>query len=267
LISRRASLLLLFIPAALLAAIALWLPRIPQPQEYHLFADQRGFLGLPHFGDVASNLAFAVVGWWGLAFLLRLSSEQIPNHFLDSRERRPYLVFFVGLLLTAGGSWYYHLHPDNASLLWDRLPMTISFMSIVAAVIAERLSLRAGLWLLPVLLLIGLGSVWHWHLSEVRGVGDLRFYAAVQAYSVLVLLTALFMPPRYTRGSDLAVVAGFYVLAKVLETLDRPIFGAGHLVSGHTLKHLAAAAAGYWILRMLQKRRPLPSLLSASDGP
>jgi hypothetical protein len=258
--------MLLFILAAVLAAIALWLPRIPQPQEYHRFADQRGFMGLPHFADVASNLAFAGIGLWGLVFLLRLSSDQLPNHFLDRRERRPYLVFFVGLLLTAGGSWYYHLHPDNASLLWDRLPMAIAFMALVAAVIAERLSLRAGLRLLPVLLLIGLSSVWQWHLSEVRGVGDLRFYAAVQAYSVLVLVIALFMPPRYTRGSDLAVVAGFYVLSKVLETLDRPIFGAGHFVSGHTLKHLAAAAAGYWVLRMLQKRRPLPGRSSASEG-
>jgi len=259
--------MLLLVLTALVAAIALWLPRIPQPQEYHLFADQRGFLGLPHFGDVASNLAFAGIGLWGLVFLLRLNSEQIPRHFLDRRERRPYLFVFAGLLLTAFGSWYYHLRPDNASLLWDRLPMTIAFMSLVAGVIAERLSLRAGLWLLPILLLIGLSSVWHWHLSEVRGVGDLRFYAAVQAYSVLVLLIALFMPPRYTRGSDLAVVAGFYILAKVLEMLDQPIFGAGHLVSGHTLQHLAAAAAGYWILRMLQKRRPLPSLSSPSSSP
>lgn len=264
-ISRSAGLMLLLVLTAVVAAIALLLPRIPQPQEYHLFADQRGFLGLPYFGDVASNLAFAVIGLWGLVFLLRLSSDQMPNHFLDSRERRTYLVFFAGLLLTAGGSWYYHLQPDNASLLWDRLPMAIAFMSLVAAVIAERLSLRAGLWLLPVLLLIGLGSVWHWHLSEMRGVGDLRFYAAVQAYSVLVLVIALFMPPRYTRGSDLAVVAGFYVLAKVLEMLDRPIFGTGHMVSGHTLKHLAAAAAGYWVLRMVRKRRPLPSLSSAAS--
>ena len=96
--------------------------------------------------------------------------------------------------------------------------MTIVFMSLVAAIIAERISLRAGLWLLPILLLIGLGSVLQWYLSELRGVGDLRFYAAVQAYSLLFLLLALLLPPRYTRGSDLAIVAGFYVLAKVLET-------------------------------------------------
>jgi hypothetical protein len=101
-----------------------------------------------------------------------------------------------------------------------------------------------------------MGSVLQWYSSEARGAGDLRFYAAVQEYSALVLLLALLFPKRYTRTSDLAVVVGFYALAKALESLDKPIFALGHLVSGHTLKHLAAAAAGYWILRMLEKRRP-----------
>lgn len=90
-----------------------------------------------------------------------------------------------------------------------------------------------------------------------EGSGDLRFYAAVQTYSALALLLALVFPKRYTRTSDLAVVVGFYALAKALETLDKPILAMGHIVSGHTLKHLAAAGAGYWILRMLQKRQPV----------
>jgi hypothetical protein len=110
---------------------------------------------------------------------------------------------------------------------------------------------------IAILLLIGVGSVVQWYVSEVRGIGDLRFYAAVQTYSALVLLLALIFPQRYTRGFDLAVVVGLYGLAKALEALDKAIFAAGHMVSGHTLKHLAAATAGYWILRMLGKRRPV----------
>jgi hypothetical protein len=257
LISRRAGVSLLLILTAVVAVAALLLPPIPQPHSYHMFADRRSFLGIPNFGDVVSNLPFAVVGLWGLVFLLRHGSERNPKHFINALERWPYLVIFGGLLLTAFGSSYYHLHPGNSRLVWDRLPMTVVFMSLVSATIAERVSLRAGLWLLPVLLLIGVGSVLQWYLSELRGAGDLRFYSAVQAYSVLFLLIALLLPPRYTRGSHLAIVASFYVLAKVLEMLDKSIFElTGHLVSGHTLKHLAAAGAAYWILRMLTKRRP-----------
>ena len=257
-ISRRAGLKVLFVVTIIIVVVDLWLPRIPQPQSYHMFADQRSFLGIPNFGDVVSNVPFAIVGWWGLVFLLRSNSEELSKHFLDRRERWFYLIIFFGVLLTAFGSSYYHWDPSNARLVWDRLPMTIVFMSLVAALIAERISLRAGLWLLPILLLIGVGSVLQWYMSELRGVGDLRFYGTVQAYSVLFLIMALLFPPRYTFGSDLAIVAGFYVLAKVLEILDKPIFKMGHIVSGHTLKHLAAAFAAYWILRMLKRRRPIP---------
>ena len=250
---------LLLVLTLVVAAAFFLLPRIPQPLAYHLFADQRRFLGIPNFSNVVSNLPFAVIGLWGLVFLLRPNSDPLTEHFLDQRERWPYLFVFVALLLTAFGSSYYHLDPNNARLVWDRLPMTIAFMSMVAAVIVERISLRLGLWLLPLLLLVGLGSVLQWYASEMRGAGDLRFYAAVQVYSALVLLMALLFPRRYTRGYDLAVVVGFYALAKALEILDRPIFAAGHIVSGHTLKHLAAAAAGYYILRMVHSRRPATS--------
>lgn len=253
-ISRRVGVGLLIAITILVVAAALLVPRTAQPQAYHHFADQRGWLGVPRFADVLSNLPFAVIGIWGLLFLSRNSAVA---QFVDARERYPYALVFLGLLLTAFGSSYYHLAPDNARLVWDRLPMTVVFMSLVAAMIAERISIPAGLWLLPALIMVGAGSVLQWYWSEQRGTGDLRFYAAVQVYAMAVLLVALLLPPRYTRSSDLAVVAGFYVLAKLLESSDQYIFSLGQLVSGHTLKHLAAAGAGYWILRMLQNRRPV----------
>jgi hypothetical protein len=242
---------------AAVAVICCLLPRIPQPLSYHMFADRRSFLGIPNFGDVVSNLPFAVIGVWGFVFLRQCKSNPASGAFIDQRELWPYLAVFVGLLLTAFGSSWYHLDPNNATLVWDRLPMTITFMGMVAAVIMERISLRLGLWLLPILLLLGIASVLQWNWSELRGAGDLRFYAAVQAYATFVVLLALLFPARYTEGRYLGYVVGFYALAKVLEALDKQIFAALRVVSGHTLKHLAAAAAGYAILRMLEKRRPV----------
>jgi len=256
-ISRKTSLGLLIALTAAIGLVCCALPPFPQPLSYHLFADRRALAGIPNFGDVASNLPFAAIGIWGLVFLLQSSSSQGANHFIDRREQWPYLFVFIGLVLTAFGSSYYHLAPANSTLMWDRLPMTITFMAMVAAVIAERISLRLSLWLLPILLLIGMGSVLQWYWSETRGAGDLRFYAAVQVYSVLVILLAFLFPRRYTRASDFGLVIGFYVLAKLLETFDKQVFAVFHVVSGHTLKHLAAAAAGYFILRMLEKRQPI----------
>jgi hypothetical protein len=135
--------------------------------------------------------------------------------------------------------------------------MTIVFMPLVSALIAEHVNPKLSFWLLPILTAVGVGSVMQWHFSVERGAGDLRFFGAVQLYAVLALFLVLFLPPCYTRGSDLLVVAGLYVLAKVCETADRQIFSLGHLASGHTLKHLASGLAGFWIWRMLQKRQPI----------
>jgi hypothetical protein len=255
LISRRAGVWVLVVFTIAVGAAAALLPRIPQPLSYHDFADQRPLLGIPNFGDVASNLLFAVSGVWGLSFLF---GQRGAEGFIDSRERWEYVFVFLGLLLTSFGSVYYHLAPDNARLVWDRLPMTLAFMGLVSAMISERVSVPAGFYLLPILLLIGASSVVLWWSSEVRGAGDLRFYAAVQVYAVLILPVLLLLPPRYTRGSDFAVVFCFYVLAKIFETWNRGIFSIDrYTISGHTLKHLAAGAAGFWILRMIKKRQPI----------
>ena len=250
-LSKSSAPLLLILVAVAVTFIALLFPPIPQPLSYHNFADQRSWLGIPNFGDVISNIPFAVVGIWGLIFLF----SPRGRNFAVPRERWLYVAMFAALILTAFGSAYYHLAPDNARLVWDRIPIMMVFMALLSAVIAERVSVTAGVVLFPVLQVIGIASVLTWRIGELRGHGDLRFYAAVQVYAVLILLLALLLPPKYTRGSDFAVVVGFYALAKIFEESDRQVFALGHLVSGHTLKHLAAAVAGYWILRMFQKRQ------------
>jgi hypothetical protein len=257
LISRRVGIYLLVALTIALTIIAWLAPRTPQPLSYHRFADQRSWLGIANFGDVVSNTLFAVFGVAGLVYLIRKANQA---QFIDAREKWFYLFFFLGLLLTAFGSSYYHLAPNNARLVWDRLPMTLVFMSLVAAIIAERISVPAGLWLLPILIGVGILSVLQWYASELQGRGDLRFYGAVQVYAIIVLLVTLLLPPRYTRTSDLGIAAILYVIAKICEIADRQIFSFGHLVSGHTLKHLAAGFAGFWILLMLRKRRPIGQL-------
>ena len=51
----------------------------------------------------------------------------------------------------------------------------------------------------------------------------------------------------------------WYVLSKIMEFYDREIYYlTEHIVSGHTIKHLAAAAGAFVVLRMLfsQHLRP-----------
>lgn len=254
LLPRQAGICVFLALAVCIGAVAFFVPRVDLPPSYHHFADQRGFLGIPNFGDVASNLAFFCAGLWGLVFLTKKSSDE---KFVYARERWAYFLIFLGLLLTAFGSAYYHLAPNNDRLVWDRLPMTIVFMPLVAAMIAERANFKLGLWVLPVLTVVGIGSVIQWHLTVQQAAGDLRFYGAVQLYAGLALVAALLLPSRYTGTADLIWVIAFYAIAKVAELADGQIFSLGHIISGHTTKHLFAAASGYWILRMLQKRKPI----------
>ena len=233
---------------AVLAAVLA--PPMPQWLSYHDFADGREMLGVPNFLNVGSNAAFLVVGVIGLYVTLSKRAR-----FEFTVERWPYVVFFLGVLFTAAGSGYYHLAPDNTRLFWDRLPMTVAFMGLISSQIVDRISIRAGIALLLPMLLVGAASVIYWRVTENAGAGNVMPYGILQGYSVVMLLaiTAL-VPSRYTLGNYLYWVFAWYVASKLLETFDRGVFGLGHLVSGHTLKHLAAAVAGIPVFLMLMRR-------------
>lgn len=243
---------------AVCVSAAIVLPRFAQPLDYHDFADHRSALGIANALDVVSNVGFLAAGLAGLVVVaLRRAAFEVPA------ERWPYAIFFLGLLLTSVGSAYYHLAPDNARLFWDRLPMTMAFMGLVSGQVVDRISVRAGLTLLAPMLLAGASSVVYWRMTEQAGHGNVLPYAILQGYTaVVLLLIAALWPSRYTHGRDLVYVFGWYALGKVFETFDREIFELGHVLSGHTLKHLAAAGAGIAACCMLARRTreaPVPS--------
>jgi hypothetical protein len=230
---------------------------IPQDPDYHRFADQRVLLGIPHAGDVLSNVAFLLAGVPGLALLWR---KPLAGVFASRAERISYLFFFAGVSLTAFGSAYYHFAPDSQRLFWDRLPMTLGFLSLLSSVIAERVSPRLSSLLLWPLLALGAASVLYWRLTQDAGGGDLRLYALVQYGSALVIaLLLLLFPPRYTHAGLFWAVAGAYALAKLCELFDAPILRISGVVSGHSLKHLFAALSAGLVFAMLWRRRPIGS--------
>jgi hypothetical protein len=239
----------------LLAAIV---PPIPQPPSYHHFADSRECFGIPNCFNVISNLPFLFVGVAGLLFLLTPPGSRAAKAITLPSERWPFVILFLNVALVCFGSAYYHLAPDSDRLLWDRLPIAIGIMALLAATLNDRISPEAGTRLLPVLIAIGAGTVLNWYWSEQRGEGNLNFYVVVQFYSLLaIVLLGVFFRSRYTRGGDIYAALGLYALGKVAEFTDRPIYALGHAISGHSVKHLLAACAICCILRMLRKREPL----------
>ncbi len=234
--------------------IILVLRPIPQPFDYHQFADQRTFLGIPNFLNVVSNVPFAVAGLMGLSMTLGRDRTGRPR-FANSWERWPWAALFAGVLLTTIGSAYYHLAPDNPRLVWDRMPMTVGFMGLLSALLAERVSVSAGRKLLLPLLITGAASVVHWYWSETHGAGDQRFYIFVQFGSLLLVVLMLSLYPARNRGTRYIVAAlALYAAAKFMELGDAAIYSLGQIVSGHTLKHFAAAAGVALLAIMLRER-------------
>ena len=238
---------------------ALFVPPIAQDPDYHNLADRRVIGGIPNFLDVASNLAFLIVGVAGLWTLVQIREDR--SRLILKQEIFPFAVAFAGAILIFAGSSYYHWAPSNDTLVWDRLPMTLTFMGIFSMVLAERISVKAGINFLIPLLVVGVASVAYWYFNEQSGQGDLRPYALVQFLPVLLILVILWLFPAHYSGTRYLVeMIVWYGLAKVLEFLDAVIWGwTGGWIAGHSLKHCVAAWGIYALVRYLKHRRALPA--------
>lgn len=184
---------------------------------YHQLADARTVLGIPNFWNVVSNLPFLVAGVLGL-----LAAARSPRGW----RRNASATLFGSVGLTAFGSAYYHLAPSDSTLFWDRLPMAVAFMALLAILLGQR-----RIWM-P-LVAAGAASVLYWRLT-----GGLWMYGLVQYGSLL----AVFAMALRDRLRPVLLAVGWYALAKVFENFDQAIWNTGFPLSGHTLKHLAAGA-------------------------
>ncbi len=251
----------LFLAAAVIIAAAFALEPIAQAPGYHQFADTRQFLGVANFWNVVTNLPFLYAGFAGLKFLSANEPRGILHSLLPA-----YRVFFAGVLMTAVGSAWYHISPDNDSLLWDRLPMTVVFMSLFSIILGEHISETLGRRALLSLLLVGVASVIYWSFTESRGIGDLRPYVLVQFIPMLLIPFVLLMySSHFDSTAFLWGMIVIYASAKLVEHFDHEVYAFGELISGHSVKHLAAATASLLFLYGLRSRQPRQPFALGSD--
>ena len=213
-----------------------------QPLKYHQFADKDAVLGIPNFANVTSNLAFLLAGGLGLYHCIR----RRPSGALAA-----WVIFFTGFVLVAFGSAYYHANPNNQTLVWDRLAMSVGFAAIYAALIAEYVAPRLEKYLLVPALAVAMASVVYWGIVD-----DLRFYFAAQGTVFVTALVILFQFDS-AHGQKRHVLAALlaYGLAILCEQLDHQIYElTREFIGGHAIKHLFAALAAYVVYLMLRRR-------------
>ena len=239
---------------ALAVALACFGPAVAQYSNYHAFADQRTLWGLPFAMDVLSNAPFALLGAWGL---LRLRSVHTPRArrtgfvaLVPCDAQRPLAqLFFGGLLLTALCSSYYHLQPDDLGLAIDRTGMLAAFAGLMGLAAADRISSRAGQWTAAAVLALGPVAVGVWAFT-----GNLLPWSVLQGGGMLLIVCLALRKPLFGAwGVPLVAVIAWYMLAKLLELGDHHVLEwTQGLMSGHTLKHMAAAMAAWPVLAVMQ---------------
>jgi len=229
------------------SVIAFCFPPLPQPDSFHHFADSSGLFGIKNAWNVLTNLPFLIISICGFIQLKRFPSS-VGIYLI-------YAMLFLGVGLTSIGSAIYHSNPKNETLVWDRVPMTIIFMSITCATIAELINEKIGLILLFPLVLLGAESVFWWVFGEENGHGDLRLYFLIQ-YFPMVLIPLIFVlyykPSQKPLVSTLIWVVVWYIIAKLLERWDYPIYNFIG-ISGHALKHLAAGISTWYFIVLYRK--------------
>jgi Ceramidase len=244
-----------FIVFTLLSVIVvLFLAPIAQPMSFHRFANSGFVWWVPNFGNVISNLPFIVIGFYGMLVVGRSPTTRYIKVI--------YFFLFAGVMLTGLGSGYFHIKPNNETLVADRIPMTVVFMSLLSATIADLISRPLAVRLIFPLIVVGIFSVLWWHHTEVMQKGDLRFYLWVQFFPLLgipVLLWLFYKPELIPTIRCLIWIIVWYIIAKSFELFDYQIYFAIG-ITGHTLKHLASAISTCYFVSLYRQSVTLSCL-------
>ena len=236
--------ILLLVTAIMITGLLIKDP-VGQDQRYHSFADCRHFCGVHNFWNVLTNLPFLLFGVYGLI--------RFFNSDRTGSNMSAYICLCAGVILTSLGSGYYHYAPGNFSLMFDRIPMTIIFMSLLSLVISASVHEKTGKLLLLPLLSLGIASVVYWYGSELHNMGDLRLYAFVQFYPIVIIPLVLWLYPSQSISSKYLFSATLlYVIAKICERFDYEILNLTGFISGHSLKHLFAAVAVLMVVKSVK---------------
>jgi hypothetical protein len=229
---------IIFYTLLILSIIALYIASpITQNPAYHHFADQRIICGVPHIGDVLSNLSFIAVG----IILFFKSFKEKPVHEF---QQFMFGFFCVSAVALGLGSAYYHWNPSDKTLIWDRMTMVFGFSVIFMDSMWRYNVFKPNMMAskFAVCFFLFCATVVY---SKVTN--RLEPYVLVQFFTLLIILVLALVNLKSINSHAVLMMVGTYIIAKIFEYYDLKIWLELHqVVSGHTLKHLMYALSLYF---------------------
>lgn len=222
-------------------------PRIPHSPTHHIFADMRNILGVPNTLNVLTMYPYLLIGVPGFVFCLSGSCFGISL----KGEVCGWVLFYTGIATAAFGSAYYHLKPDDDRVIWDRLPLMISTVSLLSNLVIERVDERVGIsCLISLLMLVFVSAAFE------RTFDDLRLFIIfhfIPCFAIPILVFSF--PPKYTHSVYWFWATGFYFLSRFNSLADKKLYSIDrYIISGHSLEHLCLAMVPLILAVMLWLR-------------
>ncbi|XP_018446743.1 uncharacterized protein LOC108818307 isoform X2 [Raphanus sativus] len=200
-------------------------PKVPLHSfRHHVFADKRNFMGVPNTLNVMTNFPFLIIGVLGFVLCVGGSFFNISL----KGEIWGWTLFYASVSSLAFGSAYYHLKPDDNTIVWDTLPFFGRESGGESRIELPRLA-----------------SV---HFISQRCLRQLIPCLAIPIMTVL-------LPPKYTHSRFWLLATAAHSVSKIEGLADSKIYNAnGYIISGHSLGHLCSALSMLLLSVMLLYR-------------
>jgi hypothetical protein len=202
---------------------------ITRGPAFHVYAGTR-------LWPVLSNVAFLIVAAWAWR-----------------RTRGLGRLACAGTAAIGIGSGVYHFAPSDATLAFDWGPIALTLMWLLAAVVEDRFGARAGRRMAIAGSVAAVGSIVWWLATGGTDGGDMTAYVVVQgAGVVLPAAIALAFKGGHIRAIELLAAVAMFGVARLCAAHDSGLLDAIG-ISGHSLKHVAAAIAAAIALQAVRR--------------
>jgi hypothetical protein len=220
----------------------------------HSYTDQRSLCGLNNAFNVLSNLVLIAAGCYWLNWIFRTKNISLKCR-KGLYETRLYATFFAAVILAGIQSAWYHLFQSQLGLLGTYLLSNIVMLSLLSAIIAERVNLRIGLHSCIPFIFISMLISFYWYIYQTDNQLSHLWYFLTYLIPSLSIMTIIVARPKYGGIKHITFAFCNTFIALGVSCLDEAIYTlTRHMISGQSLHNIYLGIAAIYIGCYLEQR-------------